>query len=277
MAGVLAVLVVVPMLAATAPASGAPAKFTVNGQADLLAGSAVSTAGGPGTGYQPESKLFFTGDGLAEPVRWWAVLGTSGPSPAAGVWLFELVNHVWTPRVRLPGADPWAKADVLFEATTLYVATRDDRATSGGNVRQSSLYELPYSGGGAWSSVRGPFPITTGAPENLTLARDSANRLWVTYETGSQIKVGRTGPGGTTFTTTTLSTTNVSSEDISTVVAFGGDRIGVLWSDQRSKKDLFAWRPDSSAVTAPWTIETAYGAGVGGCAASSRARTTRST
>ena len=256
------------LVAGAAPASAFPAKLSTNGQMDFAYGSAAASAGGAGSAAQPESKLFTTGDGVAEPVRWWAVLGTSGPTPAAGVWVFELVNHTWTARVKLPSADPWAKADTLFEAGTLYVSTRDDKATSGGNVRQSSLYTIPYGGGGTWGSVLGPFAITTGSVETLTLARDSANRVWVTYESGGQIKAGYTAPGGTSFTTATISKTNVNSEDISSVVAFGGDRVGVVWSDQNAKKDLFAWRSDSAAPTAPWTIETAYGGGVGNCAAS---------
>ena len=267
LAGMLALgFVVALLIAGAAPASAFPATLSANGQSDFVYGSAVNSAGGGrGTVHKPESKLFYTGDGVGEPVRWWAVLGTSGPSPVAGVWLFELVDHDWVARVQLPGADPWAKADALFEGGTLYVSTRDDLATSGSNIRQSSLYEIPYSGGGAWGTVRGPFPIATVSLETLTLARDSADRLWVTYERNGQIQVGYTSPGGTSFTFVTVSATNVSADDISTITAFGGNRIGVFWSDQNAKKDFFAWRPDSAAVTAPWTIETAYGGGVGAC------------
>jgi hypothetical protein len=254
------------LLVGAAPASAFPTKLSTNGQVDFAYGSAVDSAGGSGgTVYKPESKLFYTGDGTAEAIRWWAVLGTSGPSPAAGVWLYELVNHNWVARVQFIGADPWAKADALFQAGTLYVSTRDDKATSGGNQRQSSLYEIPYNGGGSWGSVQGPFAITTGTLETLTLARDSANRIWVTYESGDQIKVGYTAPGGTSFTFITVSKTNVKPDDISAVTAFGGNRIGVFWSDQNSHRDFFAWRLDSAPVTGSWTIETAFGGGVGNC------------
>jgi hypothetical protein len=254
------------LIAGAAPASAFPTKLSTNGQPDFTFGSAVNSAGGSGgTVYKPESKLFYTGDGSSEAIRWWAVLGTSGPSPAAGVWVYELVNHNWVARVQLPDADPWAKADALFEGGTLYVTTRDDLATSGTNVRQSSLYKIPYTGAGTWGAVQGPFAITTGTLETLTIARDSANRLWVTYESGGQIKVGYTAPGGISFTFITVSQTKVKADDISTITAFGGDRIGVFWSDQIAKRDFFAWRPDSASVNEAWTIETAFGGGVGGC------------
>jgi hypothetical protein len=249
------------------PAVAFPTKLTENGQLDFSYGSAAKAAGGTGTSYKPESKLFTTGSGALDPVRWWSVLGTSGPSPAAGLWIWELENedHRWDPEIQLPGADPWAKADALFEAGTLYVATRDDKDPETGNPRQSSLYEVPYLGGGNWGAVSGPFPITTSSIETLTIARDSFGRLWVAHESGGKIKVGSTAPSGTSFTFTTLPTTKVKSDDVAAVTAFGGNKIGVFWSDQNAKKDFFAWRPDMAPVTANWNVETAYGGGVGGC------------
>jgi hypothetical protein len=249
------------------PAVAFPTKLSANGQLDFAYGSAVAAAGGgDGTSYKPESKLFTT-DGVGQPFRWWGVLGTSGPSPAAGLWIWELEeeNHRWDPEVQLPGADPWAKADALFDAGTLYVTTRDDKDAEEGNPRQSSLYEVPYLGAGVWGQVAGPFPITTSSIETLTIARDSLGRLWVAHESGGKIKVGSTAPFGTSFTFTTVSTTKVKSDDIAAVTSFGGNRIGVFWSDQNAKKDFFAWRSDSAPVTAAWTVETAYGGGVGGC------------
>src|SRR5919197_963746 len=247
------------------PAGAFPSKLSANGELDFTYGSAVESSGGPSTGYKPESKLFYTGDGSSEAVRWWAVLGTSGPSPSAGVWLFELVNHVWTSRIRLPSADPWAKADTVFDGSTLYVSTRDNKSSVSGNPRESDLYKIPYLGNGSWGGVSGPSAITTASPETLTIDVDSTGRIWTTFEQSRTIKVGYTAPGGTAFTFFTVSKTQVDSDDISTIAAFGGNRIGVLWSDQVAKKDFFAWHLDTDAPQANWTTETAYGGGVGAC------------
>jgi hypothetical protein len=261
-------LIVATLLAVAlipSPAMAFPTKLSPNGQLDFTYGSAVQSAGGEGTTHKPESKLFYTGDGSIEPVRWWAVLGTSGPSPSAGVYLWELVNHAWVARVVLPGADPWSKADTILDGSMLYVSTRDNKSSVSGNPRQSNLYEVPYLGGGSWGTVSGPFPITTVSPETLTIAKDSTGRLWTTFESGTDIKVGYTAPGGTSFTFITISKTKVAPDDISTVTSFGGNKIGVFWSDQVAKRDFFAWRSDSDPVTSNWTVETAYGGGVGGC------------
>ena len=76
---VLSVLIGLP----PAPAKAFPSKLTPNGQTDFDYGSLVDSDGSAATGYKPESKLFSTFDGAT--VRWWAILGTSGPSPPAGV------------------------------------------------------------------------------------------------------------------------------------------------------------------------------------------------
>jgi Bacterial Ig domain len=247
------------------PAGALPNKFSASGVFDFNYGDAVKAHGGPATGYKPESKLFYTGNGAGEAVRWWGVFGTSGPSPSAGIYLWELVNHAWQPRALLPGADVWDKADIDFDGDTAYVALRDN-GNSGvtGNPRQSLLYRIPYLGNGAWGTIPAPTVITNRDPETLTIAKDSAGRLWSTYEDGLKIKVGYTAPGGTSFTYLDMPTTNVASDDISVVAAFGGDRIGVVWSDQAARKDFFAWRNDTDPIGS-WTIEVAYGGGVGGC------------
>jgi hypothetical protein len=258
----LAALLVIALVPAAA--SAFPTKLSPNGQVDFNYGSTVESAGGAATAYKPENKLFYTGNGSSEAIRWWAVLATSGPSPAAGVHLWQLVNHAWVESLRLPGADPWAKADTVFDGSTLYVSTRDNKSTGGGNPRESDLYEIPYLGNGSWGSVSGPFSITTDDLETLTIAKDSTDRLWATYELGRNIRVGYTAPGGTSFTFFTVSQAAVMADDISVVTAFAGN-IGVYWSDQNAKKDFFAVHSDSSAPASGWSIETAYGGGVGGC------------
>jgi hypothetical protein len=81
--------------------------------------------------------------------------------------------------------------------------------------------------------------------------------------------VGFTKPGGTTFSFSNIPWTAVNSKDTSAVVSFGtaatGFKIGVMWDDTNTKQYVFAWRNDSDPTGTPWTIETAYGNGVGGC------------
>ena len=57
----------------------------------------------------------------------------------------------------------------------------------------------------------------------------------------------------------------VSSDDTSALVAFGGNQVGVFWSNQNKRTFYFAVHDDSAADDA-WRTEIAYGQHVAGCA-----------
>lgn len=269
----LATVVAVLGTAAAGTARAGSPQWTPSGSKDFTYGSAVSRAGGTGTGWKPENKLFYTPD-----LAWWAVFGCADaacgtPGGREGVYLYQLVNHVWQQRLQLPGADAWQKADSVFDsgANRLYVSLRDNYSSSD-NPRASYLYELSYSGG-SWTIDSGPTTITTSGLETLSIAVDGIGRVWATWRQGTAIKVAYTAPGGTSFTPSTLSQTAVTTDDISAVTAFGaassGMKIGVMWSDQNGSsgnglRDWFAWRNDSDPL-GTWRREVAYGAGVGDC------------
>jgi hypothetical protein len=257
-------IVVAAVLAIHGVAQAMPAKYLPSGTVDFNHGSSVLAAGGAATSDKPESKLFFTPDN-----RWWAVLGNSSGSQGPGAYLYELVDHSWRERIRLPGSDPWMRADTLLKGQNLYVALRDNRSVTG-NPRQSVLYRLTYQGAGAWSLPSQPSPITTVNVEALTIALDSQGRLWTAFRrtAGDQqvVTVGRTQPGGTTFTLETLAT-GMISDDLAAVTSFDGatgPRIGVMWSDHRTPSFRFAWRSDSAPM-GTWNKEIAYGRGIAGC------------
>jgi hypothetical protein len=257
-------IVVVAVLALQGVAQAMPAKHFPAGTVDFNHGSSVLAAGGAATSDKPESKLFFTPDN-----RWWAVLGNASGSQGGGVYLYELVSHSWRERMRLPGSDPWMRADALLEGQNLYIALRDNRSVTG-NPRQSVLYRLTYQGGGTWSPPSQPSPITTVNVEALTIARDSQARLWTAFRRvvgGQQVMtVGHTQPGGTTFTFETIAT-GVNPDDLAGVTSFAGasgPRIGVLRSDHLTNSFRFSWRSDSDPM-GTWTHEIAYGRGIGGC------------
>ena len=267
--------VVVALLATAAPAHAAATKWIPKGTTtlDFDFGSSVQSVGGAATGERAESKLFYTPDN-----RWWAVLGNTAGPEGAGVYLYELVNHVWQVRFKLPSSDAWMKADALFEESgNLFVGLRDQKATSSSNPRMSLLYRYTYNGSGAWTPVSVGTPITTGNPEVLTLTHDSLDRIWVTWEESGRIKVSNTQPGGTTFSTPVFlpigtPTAKVNSDDVSAITTFqgtNGPRVGVMWSDQVTSRFGFAWRDDDEPL-GTWHVENAYGNGVGGCSSADR-------
>ena len=274
--------IVLALVIGAAPARAALAKapWLGAGKLDFAYGAEVQVSGGAATGERSESKLFFTPDG-----RWWAVLGDTNGSQGPGAYLYELVDHAWVERLELEGSDPWMKADTLFEegdlgTGDLYVTLRDNRSATD-NPRQSTLYRFGYLGEGAWAALSGPTLITTKNPEVLTIARDSANRLWAAFEDAGCIRALNTAPGGTTFSQeANLScSAKISTDDVAAIRTFegaDGPRVGIMWSDQVDRTFGFAWRDDDAVVeSGSWHVETAYGDGIGGCGSSGDASVER--
>jgi hypothetical protein len=249
---------------APAPRIAAP-----GGVADFAYGPRVAIGTQPATEEEIESKLFYTPDN-----RWWAVLGTSAPQgPKPGLYLFELVDGSWQPRLQLPGADPWAKADTAFDpgTSTLYVSARANDSPTSGNPRVVKLYDLRYRGAGRWSAPAGPVTIVSESPESVTIDVDGGGRVWAAFMRRGALRVRVKGPSTNEFREVRVPAKRARPDDVPAIVAWGDDgdgRIGILWSDQRSNRFLFAWRSDRAEVAeSSWQVETAYGGpdAVGGC------------
>jgi len=102
-----------------------------------------------------------------------------------------------------------------------------------------------------------PVPLTTTGINAIVVARDGAGALWVTYVSDGQVMVAHTlgedvrwskpiplpGSGA------------VRPEDISSVIAFGPGRIGVMWSDQETQRMLFTAHEDGAPDSAWSPVE----------------------
>ncbi|MGZ4131453.1 MAG: hypothetical protein ACXVWF_00265 [Actinomycetota bacterium] len=281
-------------------ASGSSARaFTSGGIEALTFGAQVDNLPNAATGEKPENKLFYTHDGDGG-VTWWAVLGLAidpgyGTYSTPGVYLWRYTRIAdtgndsdfrWQPQLELTPSDPWNKADTLFDQSsgTLLVSLRDNKAVTG-NPRISYLHRLTYDGAGGWTEVGfastsgQPIVITKANPETVTIVRDTAGKIWTSFEKKTAIKVGYLLPGKAAFRYFTISAANVKADDISEVVSFGTGtaggtttpRVGVLWSDQVADRFWFAWRNDTDPVgAASFTahVSAIYGNGVNGCPAS---------
>ena len=120
-------------------------------------------------------------------------------------------------------------------------------------------------------SLDGGFPaqIHNRRMETLVIAKDSTGQLWATWTdhaTTSKVWVNSTvcSPGcndatwGTPFSLNDapLSQPAISSDDISSIIAFGGNKVGLMWSNQATNAMYFAVHSDAAADTV-WTVETA--------------------
>ena len=229
---------------------------TATAQTPVTAGFrdfSFGTTGTPApTGEKPESKLWWN-DGF-----WWGSLYNAS-AQKYHIYRLNLNTQTWVDQGTLIDDRKSTKADCLWDDEThkLYVASHiftTDGAASNTSSNWGRLYRFSYDSGSKTYTLDPGFPvaITRGISETLVLAKDSTGMLWVTYVQNSKVMVNHSTtsdanwglpyilPVGSTYT-------NLTSDDISSVIAFGGDRIGLMWSNQSTKKDYFSVHFDGDA------------------------------
>lgn len=247
----------VSRLAAVAAVAAALAGF---GAAEAAAadagyvGPAYGSYSSP-TGEKPESKLWFA-DGT-----WWADMW----DPVAAdhfVHRLDVGTQTWSKTATRLDDRSSTKADILWDpaALKLYVASHSYTSSASASTGNSRLYRYSYAPATASYVLDSGFPVTIAnfKVEALTIAKDSTGKLWATWVQGGQAWVNRTLGSdllwGTPIAISPAGTTP-GSDDISAVVAFGGNKIGVMWSDQVTANAFhFAVHVDGAPDTA-WTLD----------------------
>jgi trimeric autotransporter adhesin len=245
----LALLLAVGALAPAA-ANAAPGDIGFEGPSSTGSGSAP-------TGSKPESKLWWN-DGF-----WWASMWHPG---SADFHIFKLDqgSQAWTDTGVALDDRPGTRADVLWDSAAgkLYVASHRF-SESPANGYPSRLYRFSYNAATDTYTRDSGFPVTINnfRTETLVIEKDSSGQLWATWVQGGKVWVNRSicnpacndASWGAAFS---LPTSAVKSDDISSVIAFGGDRIGIMWSNQNNWTFGFAIHSDSQADDV-WSLETA--------------------
>jgi chitodextrinase len=201
------------------------------------------TAGASPSADKPQSKLWWTAG------TWWALMRTNGNK----VNIHELMpDQTWRDTGTLVDDRGPSTGDALWENGKLVVASR----TSSGTIR---VYRFTFDSGARRYARDSGFPVTVagGGSESVTIDRDGAGRLWLTYTQSSRVMMAHSTTSDTAWTaprTVPVSDTAVSSDDLSAVIALPG-KVGIMWSDQASNAFRFAVHDDSAPDTT-WTMET---------------------
>lgn len=235
------------------------------------------------TADKAQSKLWFQ-DG-----NWWGLLW-SASAHATTIHLLDTTTQSWQETGAVVDARTSARGDALWDATAgkLYVVSgttvrsewnsppTQQSVTSG----SAALHRYSYNATTRTYSEDAGFPVAlhNGSTESITVAKDSLGKLWVTYtavsaDNSNRVFVNHSTTSDTAWGTPfVLPTTNaqVHYDDISAVTSFQGDKIGIMWSNQKpgQKKFYFAIHQDGQPDKS-WQTEVAYGGGKncnGGCA-----------
>jgi hypothetical protein len=216
-------------------------------------GPSTSGEGSAATGEKPESKLWWN-DGA-----WWAVLFHTS-SQTHHIFRLDRSTQQWVDTGTIVDNRPKTRSDVLWDGSRLYVSSHV-RASSSADATSENparLYRFSYNAATrTYTSDTGfPAQISDYSSETLTIDKDSTGVLWATWTQGSKVYVNNTTGGdaawGTPFVLPVTAATDLSSDDISSVVTFG-TRIGVMWSHQPKSAMYFAEHVDGASPTT-WAI-----------------------
>jgi len=214
------------------------------------------------TADKPQSKLWWN-DGT-----WWGLLYASDPTNANHfayfIQRFDAPAQAWVNTGVEVDERNRSHADVLWDATSqnLYIVS----TIHSGSIK---FYRLSYDSGAYALDEGFPIRLTENGSESATIAKDSIGTLWVTM---TQLSDG-SGPCEVDAACVvrvihstdaeyhwaapaTLATdgTTVNPDDISAVVAFGGQSVGIAWSNQEDGAFYFATHADGASDTA-WTTD----------------------
>jgi PKD repeat protein len=216
-----------------------------------IPGPSSSGAGSAPTGEKPESKLWWN-DG-----RWWA----SMYDVASGTYHIWWLNPSTSPETWVDSGTaidnrPKSRADTLWDGSHLYVASAPFASsnTSGVTGSPARLYRFSYNALSRTYSLDAGFPVSINniSSETITLDKDSTGRLWATWAQGGSVYFNATTNGDASWGTPAVlpadNATGLDADDISTVIAFGAGRVGIMWSNQVASTTYFAVHNDGDPV-----------------------------
>ncbi|MET1063489.1 MAG: PKD domain-containing protein [Arthrobacter sp.] len=223
----------------------------------------------PPTSDKPQSKLWWH-DG-----SWWADMWTSGTGWQ--IYRLDVPSKTWVSTGLTNDTRANTLADTLWDGTHLYIASHvvtvsgDTSPKASVSGQAARLYRYSYSGGTFSLDSGFPTTIMNNSSESMTIDRDSTGAIWATWTQVSSnasggftntVYVNRSAPDGTSWSSPfviPVSNPNPAPDDISAVVAYGANKIGVMWSDQLTGAVRWATRTDGTSPTATssWKVQDA--------------------
>ena len=195
------------------------------------------------TGEKPQSKIW------EHAGSWWAVLPTTSAAPSSGTWLWKLApNGSWSSELKLSSAtDTQADAKAVGDVTHILLYGSSPELVSIQYNAGTGTYE-PWSLRGSNTAIALP------NSEIATIDIDSAGRLWLATENGTDLNVFYSDSPYSSFSGPVTLASGISGDDIGVVTAFGGNKVGVLWSNQNTERFGFRVHNDGADPTT-WSAD----------------------
>ena len=222
--------------AGTAPARADTAPQAASAQAAAAAAYNPSitpigaVTASKGTGEKPQSKLWFYDN------HWFSVFPNN-----SGTQVWRLDGQSWTQVFTLTSKK--YEADVKLVGNLAHILLADDD----GSKLASIQYKPSNDTWEFWSqrSSLTSVPLSSKT-ETATLEVDSTGRLWVASDASTTIEVRYSDGPYKSFSGPIILASGVDTDDISAITTLGGNKIGVMWSNQKTKRFGFRTHQDGA-------------------------------
>ncbi len=223
----------------------------------------------PPTADKPQSKMWWN-DG-----SWWADMWTTGTGWQ--IYRLDRATKTWVSTGVTNDNRSNASSDTLWDGNKLYIASHVVTVSGDGSPKASlsgqpaKLYRYSYASGKYTLDAGFPTNINNNSSESMTIDKDTTGAVWATWTQvsgsstsgfTSRVYVNSSAPGGTTWGSPfvlPVADPNPAPDDISAIVAFGSNKIGVMWSDAPAGTVYWATRTDGTSPTAAssWKVQSA--------------------
>ena len=228
---------------------------------------AYSGVSNPPTSDKPQSKLWFNAG------SWWADMWTTGTG--WNIYRLDRSTETWVNTGIVNDTRANTLADVLWDGSKLYIASHVVTVTGDGtpNPSQSGqpakLYRYSYSGGSYALDPGFPTTVTNNSSESMTIDQDSLGGIWATWTQvagnstsgyTNTVYVNHSADAGATWDVPfvlPVASPHPAPDDISAVVAFNRNQIGVMWSDHLANTVWWATHADGKAADSNWQLQPA--------------------
>jgi PKD repeat protein len=217
-------------------------------------GPSFSGAGSEPTESKPESKLWFH-DGT-----WWGSLwSTSGQ--AFHIQRLDQRTHLWADTGVPIDFRPLSRCDALLDGDKLYVSSHRFSALGGASGHPIVMLRYGYDAPSESYGLMPGFPVTIGtsSTESVVIDKDSTGTIWAAWVQNMRVVTSHSVGGNDLIWTAPAllpgCDTDLTTDDLCALIHFGGDRVGVMWSDQALNLFRFAIHQDG-APDDQWTLET---------------------
>ncbi|HKI77836.1 MAG TPA: T9SS type A sorting domain-containing protein [Ignavibacteriaceae bacterium] len=213
------------------------------------------------SGEKPQSKVWYYGG------YWWAVIPVKSGFDGDGTYIYRLDGSTWTQLPFRLDSNTNLKADTKAVDDITHIILYQD------SQHIAKLVSVQFVAGSPptyepWTVQPDLIDIQldSGA-ETAVIDIDSNGRMWLGSAGTTQIYIWWSDYPYTSWSNTNrykLNSSDVKDDDICDITAFGGDKIGVLWSNQNDDKFHFKYHLDSETDPTNWSTDEIASPGVSG-------------